>query len=140
MSFLNDLLSGQAFPTKGFVEFCSNDHIRYQNGIDVSGHNYNCHRRIRIENSITGNEGYTVTIFNEDGVHPLWGNNVQMSPKQMRIVKQKDDCIELRGYGTDAMGFPFDNYGMSVYHDGNQIMKCVLHMFDRKTDLEYLQV
>ena len=25
-------------------------------------------------------EGYTVTMYNLDGVHPLWKNNVQMAP------------------------------------------------------------
>lgn len=139
MSFLKDLLSGTNYPIDSYVEFHSSDHIRYQNGVDISGHNFNCHRKIRIEKSITRNEGYSVTIFNEDGIHPMWGNNVQMSPKKMRIVKLTSDCIELCGFGTDPMGFPFDGYGMSIFHNGNEITKCILHMFDRGVDIEYLQ-
>ena len=138
MSFIYDLLSGSNNPSEGFVEFLSSDHIRYQNGVDVSGHNFNCHRKIRIEKSITGTDGYTVTIFNDDGLHPLWGNNVQMAPKKMCVVNKTDSIIELRGFGTDAIGFPFSNYGMTLFHDGRQLVKCVLHMFDRGVDLEYL--
>lgn len=138
-SFLNDLLSGSNHPADGFVEFLSSDHVRYQNKVNVSGHNYNCHRKVRIEKSITGGEGYTVSIFNEDGIHPMWGNNVQMSPKRMHVARMVEGCVELRGFGTDAMGFPFNNYGMTVYHNGSRIIRCVLHMFERSVDLEYLQ-
>ena len=87
MSFLDDVLTGNNTPSEGYIEFLSSVHIRYQNGIDVSGHNYNCHRKIKIENSITQSDGYTITIFDEDSVHPIWGNKVQMSPKRMQIVK-----------------------------------------------------
>lgn len=139
MSFFKDLLLGNNSPEDGFVEFLSSDHIRYEKGVNVSGHNYNCHRRIRIEKSITGNEGYSVTIFNEDSIHPMWGNNIQMAPKGMRVVKQESGCVELRGCGNDSMGFSFDGYGISVFYCDNQIIKCVLHMFDRGVDLEYLQ-
>lgn len=69
----------------------------------------------------------------------MWGNNVQMSPKRMHVVRMTDECVELRGFGTDTMGFPFNNYGMTVYHDGSRIERCVLHMFERGVDLEYLQ-
>lgn len=139
MKFFEDLISGTNYPCQGAIEFLSSDHIRYQNNINVSGHNYNCHRKVRIEKSITGNEGYSVTIFNEDSIHPLWGNNVQMSTKKMRIIKVDKDCVELRGFGTDPMGFSFDGYGISVFHNGNKIVKCILHIFDRGIDLEYLE-
>lgn len=137
--FFDNLISGSNHPGDGFVEFISSDHIRYQNGVNVSGHNYDCHRKVRIEKSITDDEGYTVTIFNEDAIHPVWRNNVQMSPKKMHIVKVTAECIELRGFGFDQMGFPFNNYGMSVYFHENKIVKCVLHMFDRGITLEYLE-
>mgnify|MGYP001773444692 CR=1 FL=1 len=138
MSFLDDVLTGNNTPSEGYIEFLSSDHIRYQNGIDVSGHNYNCHRKIKIENSITQSDGYTITIFNEDSVHPIWGNKVQMSPKRMQIVKISSSCVEFRGCGTDPMGFPFSNYGLSIYHQNRKITKCVLHMFAKNVDIEYL--
>ena len=67
MAFLQDLISGSNYPSSGSYEFKSSDHIRYQNGMDVSGHNYNCHRTVKIEKNISGNKGYTVTVFNDDG-------------------------------------------------------------------------
>lgn len=67
-----ELLKGNNTPPKGRAVFDSSDHVRFQNGQDVSGHNFNCHRRFVIEKNIEGDEGYTVTLYNLDGVHPLW--------------------------------------------------------------------
>ena len=132
------LLSGDNNPSNGRLEFESSDHIRYQNGINVSGHNHNCHRKIIIEKNINGNEGYSVTIYNMDGVHPLWGNNIQMSPKQMKIVKNIDNKIVLRGYGTDVMGASFSNYGITIEYTGSNIDNIKLDMFDRNVSILYL--
>ena len=83
---IKDLLEGNNYPVKGSVSFDSSDHIRFQNGVDVSGHNYGCNRRFVIEKNIEGGEGYTVTMYNLDGLHPIWQNNIQMAPKRMKIV------------------------------------------------------
>ncbi|MDE5809027.1 MAG: hypothetical protein K2H59_01940, partial [Muribaculaceae bacterium] len=131
------LLSGDNNPSDGRLEFESADHIRFQNGIDVSGHNYNCHRKIVIEKNIYENEGYTVTIYNMDGVHPLWGNNIQMSPKQMKIVQNTDNKIVLKGFGTDRMGSPFSDYGISIEYTGSNINNIKLDMFDRNVSILY---
>ncbi|MBR4390256.1 MAG: hypothetical protein IKT00_13935 [Prevotella sp.] len=136
---LESLLSGNNNPDVGEFRFDSTDHIRYQNGIDVSGHNYGCHRQIEIKNNINGGEGYTVTIFNLDGNHPLWGSNVQMAPKQMKIINVVDNIISLRGFGYDMMGSPFSDYGIDIYFDNKEIEKIKLKMFDRNIELEYLK-
>lgn len=47
-TFIDDFFQGSNTPQHGMIEFKSTDHIRYANGIDISGHNYNCKRRIRI--------------------------------------------------------------------------------------------
>ena len=47
-SFLQAVIDASNNPPEGNCIFDSSDHIRYQNGIDVSGHNYNCHRRFLI--------------------------------------------------------------------------------------------
>ena len=65
---LNSLLAGSNNPPEGTVVFDSSDHIRFQNGQNVSGHNYGCNRRLVIEKNIEGGEGYTVTMYNLDGV------------------------------------------------------------------------
>lgn len=123
----------------GSIRFESTDHIRYQNGRDVSGHNKGARRGVEIKPNIWGGEGYTVTIYNQDGNHPLWGNNVQMAPKQMRVVKQDGDKVELRGFGHDPMGEPFSDYGVTVHFAGDAVEKIVLHMHDRSVDIEYLR-
>ena len=69
--FLNSLLAGSNNPPEGSVVFDSSDHVRFQNGLDVSGHNLGCNRRLVIEKNMEDDEGYTVTIYNLDGIHPL---------------------------------------------------------------------
>lgn len=134
-----DLLNGNNYPTGEPVKFDSSDHIRYVNGMDVSGHNYGCHRQVEIQKNIEGGEGYTVTIYNLDGIHPIWGNNVQMAPKQMKIIAVVDDMISLRGFGFDVMGSAFSDYGIDVFFENKEITKIVLKMFDRNIELEYLK-
>lgn len=93
--------------------------------------------------NIKGGEGYIVTVFNLDGNHPMWGNNVQMTPKPMKIVNQTSEKIVLRGYQVEAMS-PFGwidfngaDYGLSVFIRYGEINKCVLHMHDRNINIEY---
>ncbi len=134
---LENLKKGNNSPTQGKFLFKSSDHIRYQNGQNVSGHNYGCQRAIQVENNITNKDGYTVTIFNLDGNHPIWQNNVQMSPKQMKIIYSSQEKIVLHGYGHDMFGGAFANYGLSIHCENEKVEKCVLHMYDRSVDIEY---
>ncbi|KAA6341085.1 hypothetical protein EZS27_011094 [termite gut metagenome] len=128
------------------VYFVSNSHLRYENGVPVRGLQQGCKRAVKIENNISGGEGYTVTVFNLDGNHPAWGNNVQMSPKPMKVIQQTAEKIVLRGYGYDNMALAmgagdaasFAHYGLSVFLKNGEIEKCVLHMHNRGIDLEYL--
>lgn len=145
-SIIDSLLSGNNYPTGEPVKFDSSDHIRYANGIDVSGHNYGCNRQIEIQKNIEGGEGYTVTIYNLDGIHPLWGNNVQMAPKQMRIIDAQPPIVggslgfvSLRGYGYDMMGSPYSDYAIDLFFNGKEIEKVILKMLDRNIELEYLK-
>ena len=146
--FLTCIIKGDNNPPSGKIVFDSSDHVRFQNGRDVSGHNYNCHRRITIEKNIEGAEGYTVTMYNMDGMHPLWQNNVQMAPKRMRIVNVDRNIVELRGYGYDenalAMGAPleaasFENYGIAIMIENDAIVRAQLNMYDRNVSIVYLK-
>lgn len=126
------------------IYFESSDHIRYENGQHKSGPHGGAKRAIKVEPNIEGKAGYSVTTYNLDGVHPLWGNNIQMAPKQMEIISKASDKTVLRGYGADprAMGDPageYSNYGISIYHPNNDIEKIILHMHDRNVDIEYLK-
>ena len=133
-----DLLNGNNFPTGEPVKFDSSDHIRYANGINVSGHNYGCNRQIEIQKNIKGDEGYTVTIYNMDSIHPMWGNNVQMAPKQMRIIDVKGNIVSLRGFGYDIMGSSFSDYAIDLFFKETDIEKAILKLLDRNIELEYL--
>lgn len=147
-NFIFHILKGNNNPPQGSVMFDSSDHVRFQNGHDVSGHNYGCNRRLVVEKNIQGDEGYTVTMFNLDGIHPLWQNNVQMAPKRMKIVAADENIIELRGCGYDenalALGVPpnvasFENYGIVLLIDNNEIIRVQLNMFDRNISIVYLK-
>lgn len=146
--FLSYLINGSNYPPKGSISFESSDHIRFQNGVDVSGHNYGCHRRFVIEKNIEGGEGYTVTMYNLDGIHPLWKDNIQMAPKRMRITSISENIVELRGYGYDenalALGASltdasFDSYGILLLIENAEIRRIQLNMYDRNISIVYLK-
>lgn len=131
--------------------FKSSDHLRYENGKHVSGPHGGARRAVKVEPNINGGEGYTVTVYNLDGNHPVWQNNVQMAPKQMklvdierpfqsnlmRMVQGDKKTIILRGYGHDAMGATFADYGLTINMKDAEVEKCTLHMYDRGVDIEY---
>ncbi len=124
--------------------FNSSSHLRYEGGIPVSGLRVTANRAVKVEPNIEGKDGYTVTIFNNDGNHPVWGNNVQMAPKQMKVVATSVNKTELRGWGADprAFGDPagnYSNYGITIFHSNNVIDKIILHMHDRRVDIVYFK-
>lgn len=146
--FINSIIEGDNYPPNGCVSFDTSDHIRFQNGTDVSGHNYGCNRRFVIEKNIEGGEGYTVTMYNLDGPHPLWQDNIQMAPKRMHIVSANDNIVELRGYGYDenalALGASladasFDSYGIVLLIENAVIRRIQLNMYDRNISIVYLK-
>ena len=146
--FIQHLIDGNNYPPIGYASFDSSDHIRFQNGQDVSGHNYGCNRRFVIEKNIEGGEGYTVTMYNLDGLHPLWKDNIQMAPKRMCIISTSENIVELRGYGYDenalALGAPlsdaaFSSYGVVLLIEDTSIKRIQLNMYDRDISIVYLK-
>lgn len=133
--------------------FKSPDHLRYENGKHVSGPHGGASRAIKVEPDTNGCEGYNirggdgfiVTVYNLDGNHPVWNNNVQVAPKPMKIINQSSEKIVLRGYQVQAkspfgwVDFNGADYGLSIHLKNGQIDKCVLHMHDRNVDIEYLK-
>lgn len=119
------------------LRFVSKDHLRYENGIHISGPHGGAARGIEIVPNFDLKDGYIVTIYNRDGLHPLWGNNIQMAPKQMKIIHKTENEIELRGFGFDQFGNKFSDYGMTLAINDGQLQKCILHMYDRNIDIEY---
>lgn len=138
-------------PYLNFV-FNSREHTRYENGVQVIGDQGKVKRVVRVEPNvegcngynIKGGDGYIVTIYSEGGAGSLFGGNVQMSPKPMRIISHSNDKIILRGYPTEAMSpfgwvdFPGQDYGLTIYVREARVCKCILHMHDRNVDIEYI--
>lgn len=137
--FIESLKKGNNNPPEGSICFTSSDHVRFQDGQDVSGHNLGSNRRLVIEKDIEGGEGYTVTIYNLDGIHPLWQNNVQMSPKRMRIINVSENIVQLRGYGADSFGASFSDYGVVLLFNNDEIVRAQLNMYDRNISIVYLK-
>lgn len=120
-------------------EFTSSDHLRYEKGTHVSGPHGGARRLIKVQPNISGGEGFSVTIYNLDGNHPVWRNNIQMGTKQMKVVEQTPDKIILNGYGHDNSGASFSDYGITIHFLNGVCHKAILHMYDRNIDIEYLQ-
>ncbi len=123
----------------------STHHQRYQNGIPVMGAQY-CNRTIKIENKVfkemfngldvSPKQGFLVTMWNMDTPNPT----PQMQPKLMEMVTNTDDKILLRGVVLKTMGVvAYDNkdYGMTLHLKNRNVVKCVLHLYDRGVDIEY---
>lgn len=78
-------------------------------------------------------------MYNLVGNHPIWGDNIQMTPKPMKIIQQNESQIQLRGYGYDRMGFPFAGYGLTLNISNGDVEKITLHMYDRNVEITYLK-
>jgi hypothetical protein len=123
----------------------STQYQRYQNGIPVMVAQY-CNRTIKIENKVfkemfngldvSPKQGFLVTMWNMDMPNPT----PQMQPKLMEMVTNTDDKILLRGVVLKTMGIvAYDNkdYGMTLHLKNKNVVKCVLHLYDRGVDIEY---
>lgn len=123
----------------------STHHQRYQNGVPVMGAQY-CNRTIKIENKVfkemfnglevTLKDGFLVTMWNMDTLTPVQ----QMQPKLMEMVADMGDKILLRGVTLKTNGIvAYDNkdYGMTLHLRNRNVVKCVLHIYDRGVDIEY---
>ena len=116
-------------------KFLSDDHSRFQNGQLVPGNNKGAIRGINIKTK--GNNTFSVSMHNLSGNHPVWGNNIQMAEKPMKIISESPNEIKFRGFGTDAMGSPFSDYGITINLENNKARKITLHMHDRNIDIVY---
>lgn len=118
-------------------QFVSNNHFRYQNNQLVNMDNQGATRLIEVKK---GQDNiYLVTIYNMVGIHPVWGNNVQMSTKEMAIKHQSDKQVYLQGVGSDPLGFTFADYALTINFIGNNVESCILHLLDRDVRIEYVK-
>ncbi len=61
-----------------------------------------------------------------------------MAPKQMKIMEQTSERIVLRGWGSDALGSSFADYGLTINFRNGNVSNCILHVYDRSIDIKYL--
>ena len=116
-------------------KFLSDDHTRVENGRPTNANNKGAWRGIRVKTS--DNTTFFVTMYNMNENHPVWGDNIQMAEKRMKIIEESADKIVLRGYGTDAMGASFADYGLTLHKSNNNVNKVTLHMHDRNIAIVY---
>ena len=130
--------AGKESSSIGFsnIAFVSNQHVRTTGGIETGRTDESCYRGVKVDNN--GDGTYTVGIYLQEGVHPVWGDNMTMAPKRMRIVSQDNDKVVLRGLDGITPFDDFSDYGITVHLKSNVVWKIVLHMHDRDTDIAYL--
>lgn len=116
-------------------KFLSDDHTRIENGQPTNANNKGAWRGVRIKTS--DNSTFYVTMYNMNENHPIWGDNIQMAEKRMKLIDENNDKIILRGFGTDAMGASFADYGLTLHKSNGNVYKVTLHMHDRKIDIVY---
>lgn len=124
--------------------FKSNCHQRYEGAYPKMGLQ-ECLRTVSVVKNTNGcsgyqlqpGDGYIIKIFNDDAGKP------NMADKPMRVVRKTDTSVELRGYKVNAQT-PFGwqeidlaDYGLLVHYENGKVCKCVLHVYDRNTFIEY---
>jgi hypothetical protein len=117
-------------------KFSSNQHVRRENGVQTGVTDNTTYRGVQIEH-IDG-KNYRVSISMIDGVHPVWGDNLTMAPKVMRVMSQKKGQTVLGGIRGTSMLDDYSDYSITVIHPNNQISSITLHMLDRLIDITYL--
>lgn len=109
------------------------DHIRNENGKTIAGPFGGANRAIAVEPT-TDSEIFNVTIYNLDGNHPLWKNNIQMETKPMNIIEINNSYIKLRGVGNS-----FSDFGLTINIIQKSINYIILHIFDREIEIIYFK-
>ena len=126
------------------IYFESSDNIEYKNGNPTAKTSEVSKIAIKVETNNEGIEGYLVTTYNLDDNTPIWGSNIEMSSKQMKVIESSDDKTILRGFGEDlsALGDEegnYSNYGISIIHPKNEIERINLHFHHQNIDIEYIK-
>lgn len=124
--------------------FRSTYHQRYVNIMPVRGLQF-CVRTVSVEKNTHGcsgydikpGDGYIVKLFNNDLGKP------NMSDKPMRVKSITKDMVLLKGYPFKAMSpfgwveVDYSVYGLEVHYLNGEVVKCVFHMYERDTYIEY---
>lgn len=120
------------------ILFKSDQNTRFNEGVWIGEFFKNSNRAIGIKSHPEFQNNYLVSIYNLDGEHPIWRDNLQMAPKRMKVIDSNAGTITLRGFGLDDMGSPFSDYGLEIYLKENQIDSISLFLHDRDVKIDYL--
>ena len=118
-------------------KFLSDNHIRSTNGVPSTTNNKGAWRGVRIISE--GEDHFQVLMYNMNGNHPQWGDNLQIAPKQMKITRSTPNEIFLQGYGEDSFGNSFADYALTLTLKYNDVETVTLHMLDRGVEILYLK-
>jgi hypothetical protein len=118
------------------IAFVSNQHVRTTDGVETGRTDDACYRGVKVD--ANGDGTYTVGIYLQEGEHPVWGDNMTMAPKRMRITKRSKGVTVLRGISGSSIFDDFSDYGITIYKSLGEVDKIVLHMHDRDTYISYL--
>ncbi|WP_205619198.1 hypothetical protein [Christiangramia echinicola] len=121
------------------VYFKSTKHIQHYKEKDVSD-TLKEKIAIKVEPNIHGKNGVSVTTFKLNGFIPFWGNKVELTPRQMKIVEAHPEKSILQGYDDHSdPGIKHSNYRLTIYHPNNEIESIVLQKLHKKIEIEYLK-
>jgi hypothetical protein len=126
------------------IYFKSSDHKRYNGGVLGAGDYRGCMRAIEVKADPDYERSYIVTLYNLSGIHPQWGDNIQIAPKRMRVVSASPTEVTLRGYGDDPMlaGRPPQiqkDYGITIHSQNGGIEYISYHYHDRDVRIDFLK-
>jgi tetratricopeptide (TPR) repeat protein len=134
---LFDFISNSKTPSIDLTDykFLSDDHDRIESGSIKKANNKGAWRGIRIRTS--DNKTFYVSMYNMNGNHPVWGDNIQMAEKCMKLIQETEERLSFRGFGKDSMGASFSDYGISLHKSGKMVNEVTLHLHDRNVDIVY---
>jgi len=125
------------------IYFLSTNYVRYVDMFPAFPEDYGnrlVYRAIIIQSTTTGKDkSYLVSIYNMDGNPPTWEKNIEMEPKPMKVNYVSNDSIGLIGFGLDSNGESAADYGLTISHDGNRIIKMTLNNLGNDMDIVYLK-
>ena len=148
-------MQSQDFDIKPFV-FKANCYKRYVDW-KLTKKLQKCQKLVIVERNENGcqeyglshGSRYIVKILYDD-IHSAWlgdRNKPSLEEIPMERVRKTDSYIELRGFPIEretSMGdgkwISNQNYGLMVYYAGEDVTKCVLHIYDRNAFIIYSYV
>lgn len=125
------------------INFRSTKHKRYNQG-QWNGLIHDANRLITIRPDKEYNDSYIVTIYQPGNIHPVFHDDLNMSPKRMEVILSlpNEGLIVLQGYGSDPLlsSRPPQiqkHYAVILEFEKSDLNKISLLMLDRQALIVY---